>query len=108
MWSNIVNNNALVISISGILIVFSGLTFIFFVITIFNKIFQREERKDIDRAPTSKRTEHKREDICEEEVVAISIAIDIYRKLYFNPLSTKITFADRNISYTWKYSKTTR
>lgn len=109
MWSNVVNNNALIISISGILIVFSGLTLIFFVITIFNRIFQRE-KKEASEQPSST-TSQKRDQkvsISEEEIAAISIALDIYKKLYSYPLSTKITFADRASSHTWKFSKTTR
>ena len=99
-YENIVNYDALSIALSGMLVVFSGLILIAIFIVIFNRIFAEHAHKSVDeRKHVNIFEEIKREAITnlpDEEVIAISTALEIYFRLYANEISSKLTYDKRN------------
>lgn len=106
MIENILQNNGFGIAASGIVVVFCGLVLIAIVIYLFNRLFEylqqkpkRESKpaggesgaqKVSDQAPTA------------EELAAITVALECYRKIHFEPLQSKITFRHGEQQSAWK------
>lgn len=95
---NIIVNNGFQNALAGMLIVFAGLILIALVIVVFNFILQPKEKKEKVRtlvapeedAVKKEKTEIK--DIPEDHLVAISTAIELYRRVHFDILQSEITF----------------
>jgi Na+-transporting methylmalonyl-CoA/oxaloacetate decarboxylase gamma subunit len=99
MAEYIVQNNGFTIALSGILVVFAGLVLIALAIHLFNKLFAHLHRQIDPHQSTAshvrpKRSKlfRKRVNITDEELAAISVAIECYRKLHFERLQSQITF----------------
>ncbi|PID29149.1 MAG: hypothetical protein CR982_03510 [Candidatus Cloacimonadota bacterium] len=94
---NLVAENGGIISFTGMFVVFSGLVLIAIAIVIFNRFFARDSHKA--KVSGEKHVniyeEMKRQSIAtvpEEELVAITVAIEIYKRLYGFELSSTLTF----------------
>ena len=89
-------SNGLTIAFSGMIVVFSGLVLIAIAIILFNKFFARDSHKAAPQeAHVNIYEEMKQESIAtvpEEELVAITAAIEIYKRLYGFELSSTLTF----------------
>ncbi len=98
-YENIINNDALSIAFSGMIVVFSGLILIAIFILIFNKIFAEHAHKCTDeRKHINIYEEIKQESITnipDEEIIAISTALEIYFRLYAKEKSSKLTYDKR-------------
>ena len=91
------------IALSGILVVFAGLVMIAFVITVFNRIsMSLRKRKDRELsesparvssyAPTPPPAVIPGPNIPEDDLIAITAAVELYRKIHFETLPSEITF----------------
>jgi len=109
MFENVAQNNGVVIAIVGLLFVFIGLVFIAIIISLFNKMFEKASKKEKEssagsggfsiRAPKIAFGSKK---VPEDELVALTIALEIYRKLHFEQYSNKVTFTQGTSSSVWK------
>ncbi len=101
-YENIINNDAFSIAFSGMFVVFSGLILIAIFIMLFNKIFAEHAHKGIDeRKHVNIFEEINRESITnlpDEEIIAISTALEIYFRLYAKDVSSKLTYDKRDRS----------
>ncbi|KAA3659327.1 MAG: hypothetical protein DWQ10_09060 [Calditrichaeota bacterium] len=110
MIENILTNNGLTTAISGMLIVFSGLIPIAIAIQLFNVISDNHKNKsDTDPSaglsddPSPQLAFLGEDKIPEDELAAIAIAVELYRKLHFEPLQTEITFLHGELTNSgWK------
>lgn len=92
------------IALSGILVVFAGLVLIAAVIVVFNKISAILRRRaaglvdqtgipsGIPSRPGSIVPLSTMEDIPEDDLIAITTAVELYRKIHFETLPSEITF----------------
>ena len=102
---NIIASQGLDISVAGILVVFLSLILISLVIHLFNRIFQHGNPEtgtqesgtgNIDiRAKSGKK-------IPENDLIAIAAAVEVYRKIHFEPLQSQITFEHGDQQSPWK------
>lgn len=108
MLENIITNQGFVIALSGILVVFSGLVLIALVIHLFNRVFEKSQPDNHSAGSdtTAERPVRKRllksSPVPPEHVSAIAVALEIYRKLYYDALETKITFIRGEQQTVWK------
>ncbi|HCK98962.1 MAG TPA: hypothetical protein DHW42_02485 [Candidatus Marinimicrobia bacterium] len=100
MFENIIQNNGFNIALSGILVVFSGLTLIATTIHLFNKVFERLHRGATAESDTV--LPKKAAAIPEDVLAAITVAIEIYRKIHFETLQSQITFIHGEQQSAWK------
>lgn len=105
MIENLLQNNGLNTALSGLLIVFSGLVIIALVIHLFNRVFSfinrdRDKRSELNATQNIMLADK----ISEEELAAITVAIELYRKIHFEKLQGKITFVHGNAQSPWKIS----
>lgn len=95
----VVVTSGLEVAFSGMFVVFSGLIMIAGAIMIFNYFFEdhghkaNKEPEFKDKFDAMKEAQNKH--ITEEEVIAIVTALDIYKRLYGNKLSSRLTFVKR-------------
>lgn len=94
--NNILINDGFINAFAGMFIVFAGLCLIAVVIVIFNYVMQPSEKK-----PKAKKLIAPEEEaikavdikpIPEDHLVAISAAIELYRRVHFDVLQSEITF----------------
>ncbi len=109
MIQNILENNGFNIALSGILVVFAGLIIISLTIYLFNLIFAtiektKNKKVNITSAKTEVINEFSKEikTIPEDELVAIAVAVECYRKIHFEIMQNEITFTQGNVQNTWK------
>jgi len=101
-YENIINNDAFSIALSGMFVVFSGLILIAVFIMMFNKIFAEHAHKSIDETKHVNIFEEiKQESISnlpDEEIIAMSTALEIYFRLYAKDVSSKLTYNKKDRS----------
>jgi len=98
-------SNGIPIAISGLLIVFTGLVLIAVVIFLFNFIFKylhREKNLPLSLEPTFPLKTSEKANLSDEELIAISVAIEYYRRIHFEPLQSAITFRQGEQQSVWK------
>jgi len=98
-------SNGILIAISGLLIVFTGLVLIALIIFLFNITFKYlHHEKNLPASPklTSTTRMPETEILSNEELIAISIAIECYRRIHFEPLQSAITFRRGEQQSVWK------
>jgi cbb3-type cytochrome oxidase subunit 3 len=102
--SNIVHHNGWNISISGIFVVFMGLILIALTIWIFNKLMVKETQQSTETIIpfNAKKIISGSKDIPNEHTAAISAAIELYRRLHFDALQSKVTFNRGETHSPWK------
>ncbi|MBU4486715.1 MAG: OadG family protein [Candidatus Delongbacteria bacterium] len=96
--------NGWTITISGMIVVFTGLMLIAIVIHIFNYFFSGQTMKQSvlkHRTPVEKKPAVLVEDIPDDHVIAIAAAIEIYKKLYLVNSISSLT-CKTNDNYFWK------
>ncbi len=105
MIESILQNNGFNIALSGILVVFAGLILIAWTIHLFNKIFERLHRRPDSNEPTTAYKPlsrfKKKVNISDDELAAIAVAIECYRKLHFDKLQSQITFKHGEPQNAW-------
>ncbi|MBN2414828.1 OadG family protein [bacterium] len=107
MIENIIGNQGFVIALSGLLVVFSGLVLIALVIHLFNRVFETSQPGNnagtgtAGERPVRKRL-LKSTPVPPEHLCAITAALEIYRKLYYDALDSKITFIRGEQQTAWK------
>lgn len=106
MFENIIQNNGFNIALSGVLVVFSGLILIATAIHLFNKVFERLHRSAAAKAAILGKSDialpKKAVAIPEDELAAITVAIESYRKIHFETLQSQITFKHGEQQSAWK------
>lgn len=113
MFENIISNNGFVIALSGLIVVFSGLVLIAVVITIFNRFFERERKQALDVAADKRMGQRKKEglfsikfgnasEIPDEHIAAITVALELYRKLHYDSFPREMTFNREAGISSWK------
>ncbi len=106
--SNIGHYNGWNIAFSGILVVFGGLVLIALTIFAFNKLsalvetFRTKSETPKQPAKTNISLTDKEEKIPEEHLVAISVAVELYRRLHLETLQSTVTFARGELNSNWK------
>ncbi len=107
MFDNIIQNNGHIIALSGILVVFSGLVLISFVIHLFNKLFAEkspvsENGSPVQPEPPQKRKPLFHKPIPPDHLTAIAVALEVYSKLHDNTLGSNIDFVQNTGQNQWK------
>jgi hypothetical protein len=105
MLESLMQSNGILIAISGLLIVFTGLVLIALIIHLFNITFKYlHHEKNLTASP--KQTYPTRTldpaNLADEELIAITIAIECYRRIHFEPLQSAITFRQGEQQSVWK------
>lgn len=105
--SNVSQNNGWNIAFSGLLMVFGGLVLISVTIFIFNKIAEKMDKTD--KQPSIQQSQPDKiilsdtpKKIPEDHLVAITTAIELYRRLHLESLESAITFERGDINPNWK------
>lgn len=105
MFGDVIQNNGFLIAVSGLLVVFAGLVLIAIVIFLFNLTFKylhRDQKNSIyPNLPDLTRVTDT-VNLSDEELIAISIAIECYRRIHFEPLPSAITFRQGEQQNFWK------
>lgn len=107
MIENILQNNGLNIALSGIIVVFAGLILIAVTIHLFNKFFEklhrRTERQTAAPKPAAQpAVVEKTPPPTDDELVAITTALECYRRIHFETLQSQITFKHGEQQSAWK------
>ncbi|KAA3615550.1 MAG: hypothetical protein DWQ05_14460 [Calditrichaeota bacterium] len=110
MLENVIANNGFSTALSGMLIVFSGLVLIALAIYFFNLISQTTKKIEQNGEKHNEAEESGPalafmgdEKIPEDELVAISVAIELYSRLHFEPLQSELTFLHGELTNSgWK------
>ncbi len=110
MLENVVANNGLNTAFSGMTIVFSGLVIIALAIHSFNYIsafVKKRGEANTAAGPAGETTPALafmgKDLVPEDELVAISVAIELYRRLHFEHLQSEITFVHGELTNSgWK------
>jgi hypothetical protein len=105
MHAYLVQNNGIFIAISGLFVVFTGLVLIALIIYLFNitfKYLHREKNLPISLEQTNSMRAPSTVIISDEELIAISVAIEYYRRIHFEPLQSAITFRQGEQQSVWK------
>ncbi len=106
--SNIARYNGWNIAFSGLTVVFGGLVLIALTIFLFNKLSAQADKmaakKETDNSQTqiSSSEAIAKVDIPEDHLVAISVAVELYRRLHLEALQSTVTFARGEINSNWK------
>lgn len=103
MLQNIVINNGFNIFLSGLAVVFMGLVLIALVIHLFNRVFSgrpadvsgNEEKRRVKPVFSGR-------EVPEDHQAAIAAAIEVYRKLHFEGLESRVTFERGDERAPWK------
>ncbi len=104
--TNVIQNDGGNIAFSGILVVFFGLVLIAFTIFLFSR--SETEKKIEDAAPADEakvKAEKKSstaKSIPEDHLVAISTAVELYRRLHLEMLESRVTFERGETNPIWK------
>lgn len=110
MLENVIANHGLNTALSGMTIVFSGLVLIALAIHSFNYIADIVKNRGNGSEPAAPVEEPVpdlafmgKQEVPADELVAISVAIELYRKLHFEPLQSEITFVHGELTNSgWK------
>ncbi len=106
--SNVAQYNGWNIAFSGILVVFGGLVLIALTILAFNKLSALVDtffrKSDNPKQPVESRitVTDSEEEIPEDHIVAISVAVELYHRLHLETLQSAVTFARGEINSNWK------
>ncbi|MCK5738681.1 OadG family protein [bacterium] len=101
---NIIASQGLDISVAGILVVFLSLILISLVIHLFNRIFQHSSPETSSQMPgtgTNGVWSKSGKKIPENDLIAIAAAVEVYRKIHFEPLQSQITFKHGDQQSPW-------
>ncbi len=102
---NIIDNNGMINTFAGIVVVFVGLIAISIAIAMFNFLSnykKQKENKQKNNLQIMDVVEEKNiEDIPQDELVAIAVAVEIYRKLHFEIIQSEVTFIHGNRQTPW-------
>ena len=107
MLENIMQYQGFTTAFSGLLIVFSGLVLIALVIHSFNLMFKS---RDSNVEPESDDSSFEKQthtisaglDVPSEHLIAIAAAVELYRRLHFDQLESKVTFERGELNPGWK------
>jgi len=105
MLESLMQSNGILISISGLLVVFTGLILIALIIYLFNitfKYLHREKNLTVVPKQTYPIRTFDQAILSSEELIAISVAIEYYRRIHFEPLQSAITFRQGEQQSVWK------
>jgi len=106
--SNVMQNNGLNITFSGIIVIFVGLVLIALTIHLFNILSAAKAREGEGSVENDQESRPKRsvfgssKDIPPDHLVAIATAIELYRRLHFETLESKVTFERGETNTNWK------
>ncbi|MCF7886251.1 MAG: OadG family protein [Candidatus Marinimicrobia bacterium] len=105
MFDQIIESNGIGITISGIIFIFLGLILIAFVISLFNRFFNKGEtqqgQKDSEEKPVETTAISA---IPDDELAAIAAAIETYRRIHYTEMLQEITFKHGDPRSPWKTS----
>ena len=90
---------------AGIIVVFVSLILISLVIHLFNRIFEKKGANNADSASDAGETVVRSKSgkkIPETDLIAIAAAVEVYRKIHFEPLQSQITFEHGDQQSPWK------
>jgi len=105
-WANVTANHGLSITWSGLLVVFLGLSLIALTISAFNgvsllaqkwKALKEEKEDAVVKEPATDGPT-----IPEDHLIAITTAVELYRRLHLDPIRTKVTFVRGEMHTPWK------
>ncbi len=105
-FTNLINNHGGTIALSGILIVFLGLILIALTISLFNffssRVQKREQKEKLRQEEEAKTPAFRGDEIPTDHLIAITAAVELYRRLHLDPIRTKVTFDRGEIHTPWK------
>jgi len=106
MIENLVQNHGLDISIAGLIVTFLGLALVALMIYLFNAVFSALKKgsigHDVKDSYSAAMTPGTTEKIPEDELVAIAVAVEIYRRIHFDALQSEISFERGDTQAPWK------
>jgi hypothetical protein len=107
MIDNLIQNQGIVISSAGLIVTFLGLALVAVTIYLFNIIFSFMRKSSQDQGVSDSHIDAAGqivsiERIPEEELVAIAVAIDIYRRIHFDAMQSDISFEKGDPQTPWK------
>jgi len=105
MLESLMQSNGILIAICGLVVVFSGLILIALTIFLFNisfKYIQRGKNLTGSAQQTYPIKTSEPAILSAEELIAISVAIEYYRRIHFEPLQSAITFRQGEQQSVWK------
>jgi len=107
MLENILQNHGFNTALSGLFIVFSGLVLIAFVIHSFNILFKSKNGDDTLETGEAendicKKTVFSGKEIPSDHLIAIAAAVELYRRLHYDQLESKVTFERGELNPGWK------
>jgi len=104
--ANITANYGFSITGSGLLVVFLGLGLIAFTISAFNLISnwlqQRQTAQQTAKFETEKPIKETGPQIPQDHLIAITTAVELYRRLHLEPIPTRVTFVRGELHTPWK------
>ncbi len=106
--SNVARYNGWNIAFSGLAVVFGGLVLIALTIFLFNKLSAQADKiatksdSDKPQIQLSSSAAEAEEDIPEDHLAAISVAVELYRRLHLETLQSAVTFASGEVNSNWK------
>lgn len=106
--SNVARYNGWNISFSGLAVVFGGLVLIALTIFLFNKLSAQADKITQKKKEALPQTElglgaqTAEEEIPEDHIVAIGVAVELYRRLHLETLQSTITFTRGEVNSNWK------
>ncbi len=101
---NIIQNGGGNIALSGIIVVFLGLILIAGTIWLFNKLLSEQPKTDKDPSETLTVVSAGKNNnqVPLDHLVAISATVELYRRLHYDVLESKVTFNRGEINPAWK------
>ena len=104
--ANINANHGFSITWSGLLVVFLGLGLIALTISAFNLVSnwvqQRQLAQQATKVEAEKPIKEKGPQIPADHLIAITTAVELYRRLHLDPIPTRVTFVRGELHTPWK------
>lgn len=102
MLENLIQSHGLSTAISGMLIIYLGLIIIALVIHGFNFLFKPKDQRLDSAGPEVSTGPIQPLQIPEEDLIAITTAVELYRRLHFDRLESNVTFERGELHTGWK------
>lgn len=104
--ANINANHGFSITWSGMLVVFLGLGLIALTISAFNLVSdwvqKRQQAEQPAEAEAEKPVKKAGPEIPADHLIAITTAVELYRRLHLDPIPTRVTFVRGELHTPWK------
>ncbi len=105
-WANVTANHGLSVTWSGLLVVFLGLGLIALMISAFNLVAEwlknRAKPVATGEQVVSTISSPQGKEIPEDHLIAITTAVELYRRLHLDPIRTRVTFVRGELHTPWK------